>query len=275
MTGGNVRDILVLERRSPNQPQKGPVSLHPIFFRIGSFEIHTWGVMFALAFLLGTVLAMKEAQRRGLDPNLILDFAMYTAVAAIVGARLLFVLLEWPYYAENPISILWIREGGLSLHGGLLGGVLVGLWFTSRHRIPKGVLADIAAPSVAIGTMVARFGCFFEGCCYGTLTQGWWGTLTRYAPGLRHPAQLYEAALDFLLFLFLWSWRKRVRVPGQLFLLYLGLYSVIRFVVEFFREVPHLFSWLTVAQLASLFIAAVAFVWYDWLGARAGRQSPS
>ncbi|MCL4425543.1 MAG: prolipoprotein diacylglyceryl transferase [Firmicutes bacterium] len=245
--------------------------MHPIVFSFGSFEVHTWGVMFALAFLLGTALAMLEAGRRGLDPNLILDLALYTSVAAIVGARLLFVLLEWPYYSGNPISVLWIREGGLSLHGGLLGGVLVGLWFAGHQRIPKGRLADIVAPSVAIGTMVARFGCFFEGCCYGTLTEGWWGTLTRYAPGLRHPAQLYEAALDLVLFLFLWFWRKRVRVPGQLFLLYIGLYSVIRFGVEFFREVPHLYGWLTVAQLASLVIAALAFVWYHWLGARTSR----
>ena len=246
--------------------------MHPIAFRIAGFEIHTWGILFALGFGLAILVAEMNAHRVGLPSWLFVESALYVALGALAGARLLYVLLDWNLYAGEPWRVLNTREGGLSLYGGLGGGVLAVALFTHFRHISFARFLDAGAPGLILGTGITRLGCFLEGCCWGIPTDGTWGVLTRFAPGLRQPAQLYEMGLDLILFLVLWYLAPRLsRLPGQLFLVYLGGYSLLRFGVEFVRDVPHLWGWLTVTQPAALATALVSFGWF-WYRARTGRR---
>jgi len=203
----------------------------------------------------------------GLQPQLVVDMALWVGVAALLGARLMYVALETPWYFRVPWRILYLREGGLSMHGGVAGGLLAAWLFARRRGVHFGKLADAAAPAVAWGTAVTRIGCHLEGCCYGRLTEAPWGVLTHYAPGLRHPTQLAESALCFLLFALLWHYGPRLKPRGGTFLAFAAGYSVIRFGVEFYREVPRILPWLSVAQAASVVIIVVAVLWYWRLAA--------
>ncbi|HHY38823.1 MAG TPA: prolipoprotein diacylglyceryl transferase [Clostridia bacterium] len=248
--------------------------MHPVLVSIGPFHIYSWGTMFALAFIVGTWLAAKEARRRGYDPGIVVDLAAYSVVSSLIGARLLYVLLDPSEFAGNPWRVLFITEGGLSLHGGVLGVMLMGIWFSRRYKVPFWGFADILAPSVPLGTAITRIGCFLNGCCYGVLTRVPWASFTRLASGPRHPTQIYEMLLDLVLFIYLWRKRDRIAFPGALFLDYVVGYSVIRFIVEYWRDVPHITPFLSVAQGASLVVIAGAYLMGKFLKRKAGRISP-
>ncbi|MGE5483773.1 MAG: prolipoprotein diacylglyceryl transferase [Ignavibacteriales bacterium] len=236
-------------------------AMHPYILKWGPITIWSYGLMLDLGFLLGAVLAAREADRRGIGGAWMYDLLLAMLLVGVVASRALYVLLNLSLYVSNPWTILNITEGGLALHGALLGGLIVAIWFCRRKKISFYDLADTVAPSLALGIAVARWGCLLNGCCYGVPTTGKWGVLTRYAPGLRHPTQIYESLLAFGLFAFLWWARQRTRIRGQLFMLFLMLYSVIRFLVEFFRESSYIGP-LTHAQAASLAIALLALWWF-------------
>lgn len=201
--------------------------MHPVAFRLGSFEVYTWGVLFAAGVLIGVLVAERNARRLGMAPYLYLEGIPYVIVAAAVGARLPYVATEWRNYAVDFRRLLYFREGGFSLYGGLAGGVLAAWLFARRARkVSVAAYLDGGSPGIALATAVSRVGCFLNGCCWGVLTGGTWGARTRFAPGLRHPAQLYEAALDLVLFALLWMLGPRLAaregscvlgVPGWLF----------------------------------------------------------
>ncbi|MDQ7795000.1 MAG: prolipoprotein diacylglyceryl transferase [bacterium] len=236
--------------------------MRPELFRLGPLTFHSYGAMLALGILAGVYVAGREARRRGIDPAIIVDFAIYGILAGLLVSRLLYVGTHLSEYLADPIRMLYIHEGGLSLHGGVIGGALVGIVYARRVRLPFWQLTDIAAPALPLATGITRIGCFLNGCCYGVPTSLPWGVYTRYAFGLRHPTQIYEAVLTGLLFWLLWRFRHRARWDGQVFLLYVAIYSAIRFGVEAFREVAMLTPWLSVAQAASLaFFTLAAGIW--------------
>lgn len=238
--------------------------MRPILFQIGSIPIYSYGFMLSVAILVGVVLAAREAKRRHWDVERLMDFYLFAIVVGLLTSRLLYVALDWQFYRAHPIHMLYLWEGGLSLHGAILGGALVAVWHSWRWRWSFWELADISAPSLALGTAIARVGCFMRGCCYGIPTDLPWGINTVLASGLRHPTQIYESLLVLGMFFLLWALRRRVRVPGGLFLLYVIMYSSIRFVVEFWRASVHIAGWLTVAQLASILLVCFALLVYIW-----------
>lgn len=256
--------------------------MHPILLQIGTVEIRWYGVMIALAFLAGTFLGAREARRRGYDPELIYDFLLYVMIAAIAGARLYYVLVSDPvYFFRHPLDIPAIWRGGLALHGGLIGGLLAGVWFCRKRRLAFWGFADLLTPSIMLGQAVGRGACTLNGCSYGKPTTLPWA-IAFTDPAAQaphniplHPTQVYEMAADFLIFLFLWNLRRKMRFEGQLFLIYLVIYSVARFILEFFRgdslmvaglfPVPQVFS-------IALFIAALAA--YAWRQSAARTTSP-
>lgn len=196
--------------------------MHPVAFRLGSFEVYTWGVLFAAGVLIGVLVAERNARCLGMPAGLYLEGIPYVILAAVVGARLLYAAAEWPWYAADLRRLLYFREGGLSLYGGLGGGVLAAWLFARARKVSVAAYLDGGSPGVALATAVSRVGCFLNGCCWGVPTGGTWGFRTRFAPGLRHPAQLYEAALDLVLFAVLWVLGPRLaRVKGEVFLAYL------------------------------------------------------
>jgi len=245
--------------------------MFPVLFRFGPLNVYSYGLMLGLGFLAATLVAARDARRFGIKPEAIIDFSFYSLIAGVVGSRLLFILFDWRTYLANPRLILVVYEGGLSLHGGLAAGVLVGIWFTRKYKIPFFTLADLVSPAVALAISVARIGCFLNGCCYGLPTDLPWAVATRYVAGLRHPTQLYEMLLSFLLFVFLWLRRTRTAYPGQQFVYLLIGYSVVRIIVESYREVWRLTPFLSVAQLGSLFIIGIALAISVYAKGRAGQ----
>lgn len=227
----------------------------PVLLRIGPLEVHSWGFAFAVAFLLGLYLAACRAPREGLDGNRLIELGLVIIVGALVGARVLYVLLEWSSYSANPLQIFRIDTGGLSFHGGVLGGFGAGWWYARRHGIPVLRAADLIAPYVALGYGIVRIGCFANGCCYGLPTTVPWAF--DFGDGIfRHPTQLYSSIGSFAIFLVLLQMRKSKPFHGYVWFSYLALYSALRFVVETWREAERITPWLTVAQAASLVVLA-------------------
>ena len=216
--------------------------MHPILIKIGPLTIHTYGVMIASGFLLGLALAVKQAKKQLIEPDKIVDLGFYVLLAAIIGSRLLFVIINAGHYLKNPIDIFKIWEGGLVFYGGVIFAIPTAIWFIRKKGINLGNTADIFAPSLAIAHAIGRLGCFTAGCCYGKHAEGHPLAVTFSDPECLaptgvplHPAQLYESAGELINFLILIALRKHQSFKGQIFWTYLLTYSVIRFTVEFFR----------------------------------------
>ena len=207
--------------------------------------------MIGLGFIAGVWVASKRAQMKGIDPDSLFWFFMVLLAGGVVGGRLFHIALNSWYYTDWR-SVLDTRNGGLSIHGVLLGGTIAAAAY-SRFRSVRFVdLVDLVAPSVALGQAIGRIGCFLSGCCYGIETSGTWGFNTRFAPGLRHPYQLYESVADLALFVVLLSLGKKVKFSGGLFLVYAFGYSMIRFFLEFFRDNDSYALGLSYGQWGSL-----------------------
>lgn len=244
--------------------------MYPILFKIGNFELRAYGLMIALAFITATLLGAKEAKRRGFDPNLIFDFLFYAMIFGILGARIYYVIfadLNW--FLKNPFEIIAIWKGGISLHGGLIGGILTAIWFCKKKKILFWQFADLMAPSMIIGQAVGRLACTFNGCSYGRPTDVPWAIMFTNPDAMAplniplHPTQFYELFTDLLIFLFIWILRKRTVVDGQLFLIYGMLYAIARFIIEYFRGDSLLIAGLLpVPQAISIIIFITSFILY-------------
>ncbi|HAV20840.1 MAG: prolipoprotein diacylglyceryl transferase [Bacillota bacterium] len=234
--------------------------MRPILFQIGRIPILSYGFSLAIAFVLCTILGIREAKRRGIDPEKVFDLALYVCISAIIGARLLFVLLDIPTYFKDPVQIFNLRDGGLAYHGGFIAALIVGIAYARRSRLNAWVMADIIAPLIALGYAIVRIGCLLNGCCFGLPSDAPWALACRAGDStLRHPTQLYAALLSLVIFIILYANRDHKRFPGYLMFLYVGLYSVSRFIVEIFRDVPRLIGPLSVTQLASILLVFGAF----------------
>ncbi len=229
-----------------------------ILFKIGSIPVQTFGVFVALGVLAGLLLARWDARRKGFKEDVVMDFALYAILAGLAGARLFYALVYAPgYYLANPLAILYFHEGGLSIHGGLIGGVLAGIWYVRKHRLSFWRLADLFAPAIALGQAIGRIGCDVFG---KPMAGNWpWGVMVNGQ--LLHPAQVYELLLDFALFFYLWRRRTSLAYNGQLFIHFAVYYALIRGLIEFVRINPVVWGPFTVAHAASLaFIVAAVVV---------------
>lgn len=242
----------------------------PVAFQFGHFSIRWYGILMALAMAIGLWLAYRDAKRRGLDPESLLKAAELGLLGALVGARLYYVLFNLDYYSQFPRKIFAVWEGGLAIHGGIIGGLLVGGGYAWRRRLPVRQFLDIAAPSIVLGQAIGRWGNYFNEEAFGTPTALPWKLYI--SPSHRpllyaqddffHPAFLYESLWDVGVFaLLVWVLRKRLeRAPGALFLAYVGLYSLGRFFTEAIRTDPLMMGPLRVAQLVSLLGVGMAVV---------------
>lgn len=235
---------------------------NPIAFSIGPIPVRWYGIIMAGALLIGTKIALAEAERQGIDEDTILNLALVGAPLGWLGARLYYVIFNWGYYRQHLIEIPMIWRGGLAIHGGITAAILVGLWYTRRYNLSFGQIADIAAPSLILGQSIGRWGNFFNQEAYGYPTSLPWAM---YIAGeWRHPTFLYESIWNFLVFLVLLRLRRHPKIkPGDVFLSYLGLYSVGRFVVEGFRTDSLMLGSLRAAQVASvgIIIAVACILW--------------
>lgn len=244
--------------------------MHPILIKFGPVTIHTYGFFVAFGFLLGLLLAIKEAKRQGISENKIIDLGFYILLASILGSRLFFIMLNASYYSKNPLDILKIWEGGLVFYGGVLFAIPTVIWYVKKNNLGIWSTADLFAPSIAIGHALGRLGCFSAGCCYGKTAESLpWGVIFTDPNCLAptnialHPTQLYESGGEFINFLILLLLKKHKSFNGQLFMTYLLLYSILRFTVEFFRgdvERGFILGNLSIAQGISvvMFLISIA-----------------
>lgn len=230
-------------------------------FSIGPFNVHLFGVMIAIGTLVGLWLFVREAKRKGLDYNILIDGALYSIIGGFVGARLVYVAVYNPaYYLANPLEILFVHQGGLSIHGGILGGLLVGYLFIKRHKLPLWETMDTVAPALILAQGISRIGCDVFGA--PVINALPWAVEVNGE--LLHPAQAYEFILNYLLFAYLWIKRTSVSYHGQIFLHYLIGFLTIRGIVEFTRINPMVFGPFSVSHLMSgLGIAfALVLIWH-------------
>ena len=218
--------------------------MHPVLIQLGHFAIRWYGLMIALACFTGMWIALKEAERKGIGKEKIEGFFFYLIIGAIMGARIYYVAFsDLAHFLNHPLSIFAVWQGGLAIHGGILGGLLVTIFYTKKKKIPFWKFADTMAPALILGQAIGRIGCFFNGDAHGYPTDRPWGLVYspespagQMFPGQAlHPTQLYEMLLNLIIFGILWMMRKKIKVDGNIFLLYLILYSSARIFVEHFR----------------------------------------
>ncbi len=214
--------------------------MFPEVFHLGPLHLRSFGVMLALAFLVGTWLALGEARRRGLDESKLLNLVLVVLVASIVGARGMYVLTHLAEFRANPALAFALWEGGLTLYGGFALGTLAGFVSMKRAGLPMGITADAVTPSVALGVGIARLGCFLNGCCFGIPGHSAW--CVRFPPGsppdavfpgmALEPSQLYNAFAGLLLFLLVLWLRPRIKSPGRLWWTFLALFMLVRIPID-------------------------------------------
>jgi len=255
--------------------------VHPIAFQFGALTIHWYGVMVALAFLAGLWTASRRGLPAGFTPEKILDLGPWLIVGALLGARIFYVVAYWrESFAAQPLTeILMIQHGGLVYYGGLVGASIACIYYARRKHLPLWKLADVLAPSIALGSVFGRIGCLFNGCCYGRECADPWAIHfpighDTYPAGV-HPTEIYDALLNLVLYLALaWLFRRK-KFDGQIFALYLVGYAVTRSFVECFRgdyAAAHLHSGLTPAHHVSIAIFAAGTVLYVFQKRQAARS---
>lgn len=252
-------------------------------FHLGSLEIHTYGVMQAVAFFTAIFIAVRRAKQEGLNPNVIFDLAIWILVSVVVGARIWYVVEHFSEYATNPFDVLKIWQGGLVFYGGFVGAVVGGLLFLKIRKLHFTKIGDIVAPSFAIGIAIGRLGCFLNGCCYGHVSETCGIPFPArdfppaYADQLKHnliepgvahslpviPTQLYATFNNLIIFVLLVLLGRRKPFNGFLIWLFIGLYGLQRFILDFFRYyegAATVLKVLTLSQMTSLFLVVFALV---------------
>lgn len=229
---------------------KGSDLMDPVAFRIFGVEVAWYGILISLGILFGIVVATYRAKKEGLYSEVITDLALITVPAAIIGARAYYVIFSWDFYKQNPGEIFNIRHGGLAIHGAIIAGVLAGYLFCRYKKIGFWTLADICAPSIILGQAIGRWGNFVNQEAHGGPTNLPWGI---EIDGVKvHPAFLYESLWNFGVFVFLLYYSGKKKYEGQIFILYLILYSVARYFIEGLRTDSLMLGPFRVAQLISI-----------------------
>lgn len=227
--------------------------MHPVLFEIFGFPVHVYGLLIMSGFLLAMNLSRRQAQREGEDPDRVADLAFLALLAGLIGARIVFILTKFDEYVRHPLEIVMFWKGGLVFYGGFIGAAVYIAYYCRKHRIDFFKTADILIPYLAMAHAFGRLGCVAAGCCFGKPTDLPWGIVfptgsmahaqhqlegrvsAHEPPVPVHPTQLYEAGAELLLFAFLLWFRTRKRFHGQLFLFWLGAYSVVRSIIEVYR----------------------------------------
>ena len=238
----------------------------PILVNIGPLAIRWYGLLIAAAVLIGVSLSQYLATRRHVNPELLGDLAIWLVVGGIPAARLYYVLFEWSEYAQNPGKIIAIWEGGIAIHGAILGGTIAALIFAKIKKISFWQLTDLVAPSLILGQAIGRWGNFFNSEAFGSPTDLPWKLfipIERRPPGYEnfdyfHPTFLYESVWNLIVFgllltLFFRSLQGKPRLKtGTIFLVYLVAYSLGRFWIEGLRTDSLMLGPIRMAQVVSL-----------------------
>ncbi|MGE7603996.1 prolipoprotein diacylglyceryl transferase [Peribacillus sp. NPDC097675] len=265
--------------------EQGIQPLNPIAIEIGSIQIHWYGLIIGFGVLLGLIIALRESERRGLDKEIFTDLILFAVPIAIICARIYYVIFQWDYYSQNPGDIIKIWNGGIAIHGALIGSVLTAIIFARIKNVSFWKLVDIAAPSLLLGQAIGRWGNFMNQEAHGgEVTRAFLENLhlpefivnQMYINGTYyHPTFLYESVWNIVGVIILLLLRKVNMRRGELFLTYVLWYSIGRFFVERLRtDSLMLTESLRMAQVISivLVIVAVALILYRRFSGQADKR---
>jgi len=262
--------------------------MHPLLFQTDLFgllsqpwSLHTYGLLIATGFVVAMTLAKRQAERENEDPDRIVDLAFYLLLAGLVGARIVFILTKFDDYMRSPLEIIMFWRGGLVWYGGFIAAALYVWYYARQHRLPYFKYVDILIPYMALAHSFGRLGCLAAGCCFGKPTDLPWGIV--FPPGSMaqqaqqsmglvgladsslpiHPTQLYEAGAEMAMFWILIAIRRVKRFHGQLFLVWLSAYPILRSTIEMFRGDKERGVYiLSTSQYISILVALAAVVLY-------------
>ena len=251
--------------------------MYPELFKVGPFTVYTYGVLLAASYLLGLRLAMWRAKKWGLDPNRVLDLGIYIIIAALVGAKLLLLVVDFDQFSSPREWLNLARLGGV-FYGGLILAVAVAFWYIHRHRMPFWTTTDVFAPGIALGHVTGRLGCLAAGCCYGKPTDMPWAIVFTNPLAAAnvgtplgiplHPTQIYEAGASLIILVaLLVTERRGRRFAGRTFWSYMFLYAVSRYIIEMYRGDPRgtVFGLFSTSQFISVVLAPLSLIMLFWL----------
>lgn len=255
---------------------------------IGGFEIAFYGIIIGIGMLAGLYMAQKDARRRGQDPELYLDFALYAIIFSIIGARLYYVIFDWELYKDNPIEIFNLRGGGLAIYGGIIGAVLTLIVFTKVRKVSFFSMADTGCIGLITGQIIGRWGNFFNCEAFGGYTDSLLAMRLKMSlvnPSMIsqelldhrivengveyiqvHPTFLYESVWNLGVLAFLLWYRKRKKFDGEILWMYLLGYGLGRAWIEGLRTDQLLFfgTEIPVSQALSMVLVAAASAVIIW-----------
>lgn len=257
--------------------------MYPILIHITSkISIHTYGFLLALGVLLGIFVCMHLAKKAGLDRVLVYDFIFYSVLIGLLGAKLWLFVTEIKFYLSDPSQIPTLITAAGSFYGGLIFGALFVVWFVRRHKLAFKKVADVLTPGVAIAHFFGRMGCFAAGCCWGREADNCKMAVTFSSPDAEtgvpkgiplYPTQVMEAVLNLINFIILLIVYKKKKFDGMVTVVYIFNYSIIRFIVEYFRgdtdrgyiigNLEHPFTSISVPQLVSIIGVIIAIILYN------------
>lgn len=259
--------------------------MYPRLFEFGWFTVYSYGLLLALAYLLGLQMALVRARHRGMDSTRVMDLGIWIIISALIGAKLMLLIVDWDYFSRNPRELLSLAQSGGVFYGGLILALIVALWYMWRHRMNVWAVCDVFAPGIALGHVIGRLGCFLAGCCYGRPTDVAWAV--RFTDPFAaanvgtplhmdlHPTQLYEAGAELLILgLLLGTERMGRPFPGRTFWSYMFVYGVSRFIIEMYRGDPRGFVFgtnLSTSQFISIVLVPLSLIMLFVLS----RRSPS
>ena len=265
--------------------------MHPTLFEFGPLGIHSFGVMVVIAFSAGLYVATKQARRENIPSDIVFNLSICLLISAMAGARIYYVV-QHIHECTRFWDVFEVWKGGLTLYGGLALALAVGIIYIRMKGLKVGEVANLLAPSFAIALGFGRIGCFLAGCCYGKETNLPWGIsfpadsyawqevgrfhYSNPAQFCIHPTQLYASLAGFTIFFILLLLRKRMKKPWLLFLSFLFLYSIDRFLVDFARHYGAggritAFSNMPTSQLISILVFAISAALIFYLSRRPHR----
>lgn len=231
--------------------------MFPVIFSLGPISIYSYGTMVALAFIACLFLLKDEAKNKGLSYQTIVDLCFWILICGLVGARLFYVILNWDYFRSYPLEVFKLYHGGLVIYGGIIAGTLTGLVYLKRKRLDVGLTLDVIAPYIVLAQAIGRIGCLLNGCCFGYPSVC--GLYFPVHSEILSPIQAYSSLANLSIFIILKSIGHRISTKGNIFIIYLMLYSTKRFIVEFFRaDTPKNILGFSVFQILSVVIFIIA-----------------
>ncbi|OGL43395.1 MAG: prolipoprotein diacylglyceryl transferase [Candidatus Schekmanbacteria bacterium RBG_13_48_7] len=247
--------------------------MHPVIYNFGPVAIHSYGLMLGIAFIIGILLAVKLGQKNGIEPDHIVNLGIFILIAAVIGSRAFYIIENLDEFKGELSQIFKFWSGGFVFYGGFIAAILISYLYCYKTKISFFIIADSMSPSIAIGLVLARIGCFLGGCCFGKPTNCFL-TVTfppnsppAYAFGPDHhihPVQLYGSVAGLILFIILIWLTKRKKFNGQVFWVLLILYPILRIILESFREHVDraLFLGFSFSQLISPLIILAGIMGY-------------